>query len=109
MKSIKNDNQDYSYEAHKEKLLDKYGKEYLNKYIQNVENFVEFFMKGKIRKNKKACEIVSVNVLLENESTDTTSIDEFINKENDNRNKKMVSISTQTDISDINAKIIVFS
>ena len=53
LKSIKNDNQDNSYEAHKEKLLDKYGKEYLNKYIQNVENFVEFFMKGKIRKNKK--------------------------------------------------------
>ena len=52
---------------------------------------------------------MSVNIPLENESTDTTSIDEFINKENDNRNKKMVSISTQTDISDINAKIIVFS
>ena len=109
LKSIKNNNQENSYEAHKEKLLDKYGKEYLNKYIQNIENFVEFFMKGKIRKNKKVYKSLSINIPLENESTDITSIDEFINKENDKRNKKMVSISTQTDISDINAKIIVFS
>ena len=109
LKSTKNDNQDNSYEAHKEKLLGKYGKEYLDKYIQNTEKFIEFFMNGKIRKNKKANEILSINIPLENESTDTTSIDEFINKENDNRNKKMISISTQTDICDINSKIIVFS
>ena len=109
LKSTKNDNQENSYEAHKEKLLTIYGKEYLDKYIQNTEKFIEFFMNGKIRKNKKSNEILSINIPLENESTDTTSIDEFINRENDNRNKKMVSISTQTDISDINAKIIVFS
>ena len=109
LKSTKNDNQDNSYEAHKEKLLGKYGKEYLDKYIQNTEKFIEFFMNGKIRKNKKSNEIITIDIPLENESTDTTSIDEFINIENDNRNKKMVSISTQTDISDINAKIIVFS
>ena len=109
LKSTKNDNQENSYEAHKEKLLGKYGKEYLDKYIQNTEKFIEFFMNGKIRKNKKSNEIVTIDIPLENESTDIRSIDEFINKENDNRNKKMISISTQTDICDINSKIIVFS
>ena len=109
LKSTKNDNQDNLYEAHKEKLLDKYGKEYLDKYIQNTEKFIEFFMNGKIRKNKKSNEIQTINIPLENESTDTTSIDEFINKENDSINKKMISISTKTDIYDINSKIIVFS
>ena len=66
-------------------------------------------MNGKIRKNKKSNEILSINIPLENETTDTTSIDEIINKENDSINKKMISISTQTDICDINSKIIVFS
>ena len=109
LKSTKNDNQDNSYEAHKEKLLGKYGKEYLDKYIQNSENFVEFFMNGKIRKNKKTYEILSVNIPLENESTESSSKDVFMNKENDNINKNMVSIATQTDIGDINSKIIVFA
>ena len=109
LKSTKNVNQENSYEAHKEKLLGKYGKEYLEKYIQNTEKFIEFFMNGKIRKNKKSNEIVTIDIPLENESTDIRSIDEFINKENDSINKKMISISTQTDICDINSKIIVFS
>ena len=109
LKSTKNDNQENSYEAHKEKLLTIYGKEYLDKYIQNSENFVEFFMNGKIRKNKKTYEILTVNIPLENESTDSSSKDVFMNKENYNIDKNMVSIATQTDIGDINSKIIVFS
>ena len=109
LKSTKNDNQDNSYEAHKEKLLAINGKEYLDKYIQNSENFVEFFMNGKIRKNKKTYEILSVNIPLENESTESSSKEVFMNKENDNIDKNMVSIATQTDIGDINSKIIVFS
>jgi hypothetical protein len=109
LKSTKNDNQENSYEAHKEMLLGKYGKEYLDKYIQNSENFVEFFMNGKIRKNKKTYEILTVNIPLENESTESSSKDVFMNKENDNINKNMVSIATQTDIGDINSKIIVFA
>ena len=109
LKSTKNDNQDNSYEAHKEKLLGKYGKEYLDKYIQNSENFVEFFMNGKIRKNKKTYEILAVNIPLENESTESSSKEVFMNKENDNIDKNMVSIATQTDIGDINSKIIVFA
>ena len=109
LKSTKNDNQDNSYEAHKEKLLAINGKEYLDKYIQNSENFVEFFMNGKIRKNKKTYEILTVNIPLENESTESSSKEVFMNKENDNIDKNMVSIATQTDIGDINSKIIVFS
>ena len=88
LKSTKNDNQDNSYEAHKEKLLAINGKEYLDKYIQNSENFVEFFMNGKIRKNKKTYEILTVNIPLENESTESSSKDVFMNKENDNTTKK---------------------
>ena len=109
LKSTKNDNQENSYEAHKEKLLAIYGKEYLDKYIQNSENFVEFFTNGKIRKNKKTYEILSVNIPLENEITESSSKEVFMNKENDNIDKNMVSIATQTDIGDINSKIIVFS
>ena len=109
LKSTKNDNQDNSYEAHKEKLLAIYGKEYLDKYIQNSENFVEFFTNGKIRKNKKAYEILTVNIPLENESTESSYKEVFMNKENDNTTKNMVSIATQTDIGDINSKIIVFA
>ena len=66
-------------------------------------------MNGKIRKNKKSNEIQTINIPLENESTESSSKDVFMNKENDNINKKMISISTQTDICDINSKIIVFS
>ena len=108
LKSTKNDNKEHSYEAHKEKILALYGKDYLDKYVKNVENFVEFFMNGKIR-NKKTKEILTVNIPLENESTESISIHEFMNKKNDNINGKMVSSATQTDIEDINAKIIVFS
>ena len=109
LKSTKIDNQENSYEAHKEKILALYGKEYLDKYIKNVENFVEFFMNGKNRKNKKTNEIKSINIPLESESTENTYNNELINKENDKTSRKFTSIAIQTDISDINAKIIVFS
>ena len=109
LKSNKIDNQENSYEAHKEKILVLYGKEYLDKYIKNVENFVEFFMNGKNRKNKKTNEIKSINIPLESESTENTYNNELINKESDKTSRKFSSIAIQTDISDINAKIIVFS
>jgi glycyl-tRNA synthetase alpha subunit len=86
-----------------------YGKEYLDKYIKNVENFVEFFMNWKNRKNKKTNEIKSINIPLESESTENTYNNELINKESDKTSRKFSSIAIQTDISDINAKIIVFS
>ena len=109
LKSTKINNQENSYEAHKEKILALYGKEYLDKYIKIVENFVEFFMNGKNRKNKKTNEIKSINIPLESESTENTYNNELINKENDETSRKFTSIAIQTDISDINSKIIVFS
>ena len=109
LKSTKIDNQENSYEAHKEKILALYGKEYLDKYIKNVENFVEFFMNGKNRQNKKTNEIKSINIPLESESTENTYNNDLINKESDKTSRKFASIAIQTDISDINAKIIVFS
>ena len=108
LKSTKIDNQENSYEAHKEKILALYGKEYLDKYIKIVENFVKFFMNGKNRKNKKTNEIKNINVILENENTEPNSINNSIDKKNNNFNNKMVSTATQTEIGDINAKIIVF-
>lgn len=109
LKSTKNNIKDNSYEAHKEKILSVYGKEYLDIYIKNTENFIEFFMKGKNRKSRKILEVEEINIPLKTESTETQSINQIINDDNKNIKKKMISIGTQTDISDINSKLICFS
>ena len=109
LKSTKNNTKDNSYEAHKEKILSLYGKEYLDIYIKNTENFIEFFMKGKNRKSRKVLEVEEINIPLETESTETPSINEIINNDNKNINRKMISIGIQTDICDINSKLICFS
>jgi hypothetical protein len=109
LKSTKNNTKDNSYEAHKEKILSLYGKEYLDIYIKNTENFIEFFMNGKNRKSRKILEVEEINIPLKTESTETQSINEIINDDNKNIKKKMISIGFQTDISDINSKLICFS
>ena len=110
---LKSTDSDNSYEAHKENLLEKCGKEYLDKFIENSEGFIDFFTKGKNRKARKQKEIEVISIPLENEGIETAntyneanSVDNF---ENYFLNKNMVSTSTQTDISDINSKIIAFS
>ena len=108
LKSTKNNTKDNSYEAHKEKILSLYGKEYLDIYIKNTENFIEFFMNGKNRKSRKIYEIEEINIPSESTSAESQT-NEVINKDNKNINKKMISVSTQTDIYDINAKLISFS
>ena len=110
LKSSKNDIQDNSYEAHKEKLLTLYGEEYLNKYIENSENFVEFFKEGKKRKNRKVLEVKEINIPSESESTRTISDNILLKDDCNNMSEKvqMISTSTQTDIYDINTKIISF-
>ena len=110
LKSSKNDIQDNSYEAHKEKLLTLYGKEYLNKYIENSENFVKFFKEGKKRKNRKVSEVKEINIPSESESTKTISDNILLKDDCNNMNEKvkMISTSTQTDIFGINTKIISF-
>ena len=112
LKSTKNNSQEYSYEAVKEKLLKLNGKKYLDKFIENAESFVEFFMKTKIRKSRKIKEIENINIPMENETIETANdSNELISndsEENKNLKKNYVSTSTQTDICDINAKIISF-
>ena len=112
LKSTKNNSQEYSYEAVKEKLLKLNGKKYLDKFVENAESFVEFFMKTKIRKSRKIKEIENINIPMENETIETTNdSNELIsddNEENKNSKKNYVSTSTQTDICDIKAKIISF-
>ena len=112
LNTTKNDTQEYSYEVVKEKLLKLNGKKYLDKFVENAESFVEFFMKTKIRKSRKIKEIENINIPMENETIETANdSNELIsddNEENKNSKKNYVSTSTQTDICDINAKIISF-
>ena len=110
LKSTKNNMQDNSYEVHKEKLLTLYGEEYLNKYIENSENFVKFFKERKKRKNRKVMEIREINIPSESESTKTISDGVLFKDDCNNLDEKvqMISTSTQTDIYGINTKIISF-
>ena len=110
LKSTKDNNGDNSFEAHKEKILKLYGKEYLDKYIENTKNFVEFFMTGKNRKCRKPKEVDTIDIpTVENELIETASTNE--SNANNYKTKKieMVSSFAQTDISDINTKLISFS
>ena len=107
LKSTKDNNGDNSFEAHKEKILKLYGKEYLDKYIKNTENFVEFFMTGKNRKCRKPKEVDTIDIpteeneLIKTGSTNDTNLDNLL----DNK-KQMVSSFAQTEICDINSKLI---
>ena len=112
LKSTKNDSSEYSFEALKEKLLILNGKKYLDKLIENAEHFVEFFINSKIRKSRKTQEIENISIPLENETVETIFVSNefngYENEANKNLKKNTVSISTQTDICDINSKIIAF-
>ena len=107
LKSTKENNGDNSFEAHKEKILKSYGKEYLDKYIKNTENFVEFFMTGKNRKCRKPKEVDTIDIpteeneLIKTGSTNDTNLNNLL----DNK-KQMVSSFAQTEICDINSKLI---
>ena len=102
LKSNKNDISNNSFEAHKEILLKKYGEKYLSLFIQNIENFKEFFINGKNRKSRKAEEVESINIPLLDETKKVNNINEYY------LNKNMVSSSTETDIFGINKKLLVF-
>ena len=112
LKSTKNDSLEYSFESVKEKLLILNGKEYLDKFIENAEHFVEFFTNSKIRKSRKTQEIENISIPLENETVETISVsnelNSYENAPNKNLKKITVSTATQTDICDINSKIISF-
>ena len=99
-----------SFEAHKEKVLETCGKEYLEKFVNNAEGFVDFFMNGKNRKARKQKEIEAINIPIENEGSDLSTMNEGIgdNLENYFLNKNMACSEAQTDICGIYSKIIVF-
>ena len=99
-----------SFEAHKEKVLETCGKEYLEKFVNNAEGFIDFFMNGKNRKARKQKEIEAINIPIENEGSDLSTMNEGIgdNLENYFLNKNMVCSEAQTDICGIYSKIIVF-
>ena len=112
LKSIKN-NKITSFEEHKEKLLKEFGNEYLNIFIENAKNFIDFFKKGKKRKSRKERKFDISYKTSENEMNETTNTNETINIDNSIENyyinKNMVSFSTQTDICNINTKIVTFT
>ena len=111
LKSTKDDLLDNSFEAHKEKLFNKFGKEYLDLFIINAENFIDFYTNGKKRKLRKLKEVDVIDIHLDNENIETNSTNDQsnnINMENSNKNKIMVSSCIQTDICDINKKLIAF-
>ena len=98
LNSTKNDSLDNSFEAHKEKMLKLYGKEYFNKFVENSKNFIKYFKKGKNRKCRKFLEVKNINIPLEKNKNDIV--------ENNIPRKNMVSSFAQTELYDINAKII---
>ena len=113
LKSTKINSSENSFELYKEKLLILHGKEYLDKFIENAKNFVEFFKNSKNRINKKYKEIDIIDIPMEKEKIETTSNSNEsvnnVNTENKELKIKTVSTSTQTEICDINSKIIAFS
>ena len=112
LKSTKENSSDNSYEAHKECILSSDGKDYLEIFTKNAETLIEFFTKTRNRKNRKIKEVYSINIPSGNEMVETAdSVNEINNGINQiiKTNKvEMISESTQTDICDINSKLIVF-
>ena len=115
LKSNKKDILNNSFEEHKEKLLKKYGKEYLSLFVKNAENFIEFYLKGKNRKLRKGREVESIDIPSEKEVEKDIKVYEFNGFTDDKDfenyyiNKNMVSSSIQTEIFDINKKILTFA
>ena len=112
LKSTIDDSLENSFEAHKRKILALYGEKYLEKFIENINGFVDFFINGKKRKARKVQEIDIISIPNENEEKETSVSNEVTNNEkliNNLQNKKMVSTSMQTDIEGINVRLIAFS
>ena len=101
LNSTKKDSSDNSFESHKEKMLRLYGKEYYDKFIENTNKFIEYFKKGKKRKSRKLQVVDIINVPLEKNNDNIEN-----NEENNAMGINMVESFAQTDLCDINAKII---
>ena len=82
-------------------MLRLYGKEYYDKFIENTNKFIEYFKKGKKRKSRKLQVVDIINVPLEKNNDNIEN-----NEENNAMGINMVESFAQTDLCDINAKII---
>lgn len=110
IKSNKSNTLENSFEEHKDKLMNLYGIEYLKIFLENAENIIEFFIKGKNRKPRKYEEIKGIDISNDNEiSESTTEINYNENFEKFFVKKNMVSTASQTDLENINSKLIFFA
>lgn len=111
LKSTKNNTKENSYEEHKEIILRKVDEKYLKKFCENAENLIDFFTSGKNRKSKKPLFVKSVNIPLENDTLESSNTNEMTNSdeiENFYIKRNLVSTCVQTELYDINAKILLF-
>ena len=112
LKSNKNDTKENSFEEHKEILLKKCGQIYLDKYIENSEKLIDFFTSGKNRKSRKKLISEVFEIHLDNDSK-ISGLNNEVTHSDDVENyfikKNMVSTCSQTDIYDINTKLISFA
>ena len=109
LNSNENNSSNNSFVEHKKKLMNLYGKEYLKIFSENAENLMEFFLKGKNRKQRKYKEIKVIDISNDGDSSEnTTEINNIKNFEKLFNKNNMVSIGTQTDLGNINSKLISF-
>jgi hypothetical protein len=114
LKSTKENSLDNSFEAHKEYILSSDGKDYLEIFIKNAESLVEFYTKSKNRKSRKIEVVDTIDIPYENEIIETSDSVNIVNNQEIVEPKMktntviMVSESTQTDICNINSKLLAF-
>ena len=110
LNSNENNSLNNSFNEHKKKLMNLYGKEYLKIFNENAENMIEFFLNGKNRKSRKCEEVTTIDICNDNDlSENTIDINNIENFEKLFTQNKMVSIGTQTDLENINSKLIFFA
>ena len=110
LNSKENNSLNNSFNEHKKKLMNLYGKEYLKIFNENAENMIEFFLNGKNRKSRKCEEVTTIDICNDNDlSENTIDINNIENFEKLFTQNKMVSIGTQTDLENINSKLIFFA
>ena len=110
LNSNENNSLNNSFDEHKKKLMNLYGKEYLKIFNENAENMIEFFLNGKNRKSRKCEEVTTIDICNDNDlSENTIDINNIENFEKLFTQNKMVSTGTQTDLENINSKLIFFA
>jgi len=91
-----------SYESHKEKLK-QFGNEYLNRYIKNAENLLNFYATAKKRKSKKRENENNLSLLSEPKNINNKEGFNFLNDENTD-NKSNNNLLNYNNISNLQDK-----